>query len=496
MRFNFSKISFYKEYFLFLLPLFFVFHGYTYHFPLVPVAEGVTLLAIYVATIAILILLLHFFFKTWRNAALFTFCFMCFFFFFGVVHDAVKGLWKNSFFSTYSFVLPASFLMLSGLFLYLKKTKRGFVRITNYLNFLFLLLLTIDLVLLGFKIVDLNKENREANGTSIKKCDACPTPDIYFIIADEYAGAEELNDVFHVDNSAFLTQLAKRGFHVVPRSRSNYNYTPFSMASVLSMSYLEGITLKSNDPDNRNISYQKLTTNELIPFLKAHKYRFINLSPFDVANEPTPVNSMFFLTRENLIKAPTLSSRLNRDLRFHLVTKFRIKSELERLTYGVKKNNLYFFNQTIAASAAKDADPRFIYTHLMMPHYPYYYDKEGKENPLKLLTEGNQHNERLYIGYLQYCNKQFLFLIDKILKNSAKPPIILLMSDHGFRNFSRRVSPNYQFMNLNAIFLPHKNYASFHDSLSNVNQFRVLLNTQFNQQLPLLKDSTVFLYEY
>ena len=38
-------------------------------------------------------------------------------------------------------------------------------------------------------------------------------------------------------------------------------------------------------------------------------------------------------------------------------------------------------------------------------------------------------------------------------------------------------------MNLNAIYFPEKNYSGFYDDISNVNQFRVLLNKEFEQHL-------------
>ena len=125
-----------------------------------------------------------------------------------------------------------------------------------------------------------------------------------------------------------------------------------------------------------------------------------------------------------------------------------------------------------------------------MPHYPYLFNKEGEPNPLPNVTEGQQHRQKEYIEYLQYCNKQFVTLIDDILKNSKQPPIIVFMGDHGFRHFSEPVDPKYHFLNLNAVYLPNKNYGGFYKGMSGVNQFRTILNTQFNKQLPLLKDST------
>ena len=71
----------------------------------------------------------------------------------------------------------------------------------------------------------------------------------------------------------------------------------------------------------------------------------------------------------------------------------------------------------------------------------------------------------------------------------------VLMGDHGFRQFNDSTDKKYQFMNLSSIYLPNGSYSSYYDSSSLVNQMRIFLNTQFNQKLTLLKDSTVFIQQ-
>ena len=109
----------------------------------------------------------------------------------------------------------------------------------------------------------------------------------------------------------------------------------------------------------------------------------------------------------------------------------------------------------------------------------------------------NKVDKKAYIEYLVYFNKKLLELADYIKTNSTHPPIIIFMSDHGFRQFEagEKIDNLYQFMNINAVFMPDGNYSGFYDGMSNVNQFRVILNSQFGQQLPILKDSTSFLRE-
>ena len=130
-----------------------------------------------------------------------------------------------------------------------------------------------------------------------------------------------------------------------------------------------------------------------------------------------------------------------------------------------------------------------------MPHYPYLFDRNGRRLSFEESQQGGRKD--LYLEYLQYCNKQCLALADSILKKDKTGPIVILMSDHGFTKYdASAIDPSYNFDNMINIYLPDKNYSEFPDTISNVNLFRFILNKQFKQRLPLLKDSTIFLKEY
>jgi phosphoglycerol transferase MdoB-like AlkP superfamily enzyme len=188
-------------------------------------------------------------------------------------------------------------------------------------------------------------------------------------------------------------------------------------------------------------------------------------------------------------------SRIDRDLRFNLVTRFKSKTEIRKQAYSTRENNENIISLTANKATDKNTRPKFVFTYLRMPHYPYYFDKDGKEYPFEMITEGNQGNQQQYVEYLQYSNKRLLWLVDQILNSSAKPPVIVLMGDHGFRHFTQPVELKYHFLNLMSIHLPDKKYSSLTDTFTSVNLFRTILNREFGQQLPLLKDSTSFLVE-
>ncbi|MFN2437701.1 MAG: sulfatase-like hydrolase/transferase [Chitinophagaceae bacterium] len=494
MKAKTQKHRFGKEYFIFLLPVFFILHAYVGNFPLISLKDVISVLAWSLLATLIISLLFFVVFRDWRKAAIYAFSLLCFQFCFGIVHDSLKKIAGNTFIVKYSFIIPFSIIAFALLLYFLKKFNRPFNRLTKYLNTLLLILLAVEGSMFLFR--GNKKTSYRTQQQTVNKCDTCSTPDIYLIIADEYAGNRQLKEIFNFDNRHFEKALEQRGFYVAKDSKSNYNYTPYSVASIVGMRYLENLSSKSNDLENRNISYRQINDNELIRILKQYNYRFINLSLFDFAGQSTTIDNMFFLTRRKMLTAQTFTSRFKKDLGFNFVTRFKIDSEVKRWTYFTLKNNNKILDGIYSAVNTKTDAPRFIYAHLMMPHYPYYFDANGQPNAIETLWEDQQHLQKNYIDYLQYCNKIFLELIDAILQKSKTPPIIVFMGDHGFRHFTKSVDQQYHFMNFNSVYLPDKNYTGLYDSLSGVNQFRIILNKQFKTNFSLLKDSTSFMLEY
>jgi len=176
------------------------------------------------------------------------------------------------------------------------------------------------------------------------------------------------------------------------------------------------------------------------------------------------------------------------------VTTFHLRSAVKYSIYGDQYNNEKILNLAKQATENKQS-PKFVYSHVVMPHYYYYFDSLGRPVPESQLNNSNNTNKNAYIEYLVYTNKKLLDLLDHILTTPGNPPIIILMGDHGFREFAEKTDQKYYFMNFDGIFFPNRDYSNLYDSMSLVNQFRVILNSQFNQHLPLLKDSTSFLRE-
>lgn len=488
-----SKNLLSKPVFVFLLPVFFVWHGYVQNYPLVPTPDAFKLVFEYLAIALLLASLFYFIFKSWRKALLFTFLLMCIQFFFGAMRDLLKSWFSNSFIPKYSFLLPLIVAITAGTFYFISKTSRALKKITQYLSITLVILIVVDLVVLLSKLAVRSKTDKPIS--EITRCNDCKKPNIYFIITDEYAGRKELHDIFHFDNSGFENELEKRNFHIIKDPTSNYNFTPYSMASIFDMNYLKGITGKANDISNRNICLETINKNTLVSILDSFGYDFVNLSLFDFAGKPGVSWNEFYSTRERLISSQTLTGRIKKDLWYHFVTTFKFpwaQNNWQKDLINVFEKE---YNGTLMEAKKNSVRPRFVYTHFIMPHYPYLFDRNGNQ----LSFEESQQDGRkdLYLEFLQYCNKQCLALVDTIFRKDKTGPIVILMSDHGFTKYDpSAIDPSYNFNNMINIYFPGINYSEFPGSLSNVNLFRFILNKQFNQQLPFLKDSTIFLMEY
>ena len=86
MRFELTKPAFNKEYFLVLLPVFFVWHGFVENYTSVTLSGVFDLLLGYLLALLILFAVFYLVFRSWRKTSVFVFLVMAFQFFFFELH--------------------------------------------------------------------------------------------------------------------------------------------------------------------------------------------------------------------------------------------------------------------------------------------------------------------------------------------------------------------------------------------------------------------------
>jgi hypothetical protein len=482
--------------FLLLLPLFFVWHGFVANFGFIPFSDCLLLMAIYGAAAIVLGALAWLILKNRVKAALLASFVMAFFLFFGYFHDMLR---KHAIsLHRYTILLPLFLFALILLTIYLKKRTR-FAGACYFVNLLLLIYLIVDSGTLLWKAAGHTRSGYSAGSFSsgrYKACDTCSKPDIYFLLFDGYSSSSVLKDLYHYDDSALDDFLLNEGFQIQRGSRSNYFKTPFSMASILNFSYLKGV------PDPHNLTaddytnlFEVIGNSEVVRFLSSRGYEIFNNSPFDLPGTPSSLDQPFIPAKTRLITNGTLAHYLARDLGFWISTHTGDSAVLvDDFLAGAYRNNMLAIDRTVEISRQRSDHPRFVYAHVFMPHYPYLMDSlSRKRDPQVVVRQLDEMHPGVYLDYLPFTNFSIKRLLSSILKNSGGKAVIVFMSDHGFRHPEPGNSQLHFFNNQNAVYFPDRDYHLLYDSMSAVNEFPILFNKLFRQNLPLSKDSLIYL---
>lgn len=467
-----------------LLPLFFVLHGWVENVAYLKAWDVLSLLLWFECHAVVLFLIFRLiFFKSKWKAAFLSSVVLALNFFFTVykkvlyLHPALHDLDK------YRNWLGGFVLVILGLIIFFKIKKKEPQKISQFLTFILLVFIVMDIASLSYKKLQGKQELPKSTTALIQACDSCSLPDIYLIVPDEYSSTLALKEVFDMDNSSMDSALVQRGFHLLPYSKSNYDITFFSMATMLNMDYLDFETAYKDDQKAQYLKcLEYIDKNRFVKELQGVGYQFVNLSPFNIAGQASLAHDNFLPTNTKLIADNTFLEDMKKETGISLWKKLIGQREQSYLSY--KKSNQTILEHAFQEFEKATTQPKFVYTHIFMPHFPFYYDSNGVEKPFDLVVK--EYKERpsyAYLSYVLYTNKVLLDLIDKIQAQNSRPKIILLTSDHGYRRANEATGKIDKFSNFNAVYATDGDYSLFTDSTRNINMLRKVINKVFHQQL-------------
>lgn len=476
--------------FLPLIPIFFVLHGFLENFGFITVNEALLLAGIYCLGTAIVFILFHLYYRNPIKASLMAAFIMMVYLFFGAGLDFLLS--HIPFMGKYSVVMTLLLVLFFFLLFRLKKAV-ALQRPMLLLNLIFIVFVLVDLAGVTARFIHPTANKLAALPVANSYRPLPPQtekPDIWFLIFDEYASSLSLQEQYGYHNN-LDAWLEEKGFKVNPKSYSNYPYTLASAASILNMSYLGGLKdVTTITGKEMNYCLGLIKNNETIKFLSAQGYEIANCSPFDLAGHPARAEETLLPIKTKLITSNTMYNRVMKDMLW-IFFKTPLKKWFNDRTHGTGRVNDRLLQLLHAQTTRKEGHPLFVYGHIYMPHAPFFTDSSGRPRSMAEVLDSVQ-TPADYLSYLAYTNTQIKQLITGIQAHTGGKAVIVLMGDHGFRLHTRQnLRQNYQ--NLNAVYLPDHDYHLFYDSITCVNQFRVLFNTLFHQSLPLVKDSTHFL---
>lgn len=482
-------------FFLFLLPVFFCLHGVLEIYGGIYFSETLILaLGIY-AGIALLYLLIFFITKNTKLASLICFYVSLLYLFFGALQDWIQQkpvlLWLHK----YSVLLPVLAISIFCLAYLLKKKINVQKKLFLFLNFLLIIYCVVDTTLLLNKSLASKKTAWSNISFNLSKVKA--RPNVYYLLFDEYPGYKTLQTKFGFKNDSLYNFLQRTGFKILP-SVSNYNLTFFSMSSVFNMQYVDSNFIrqrKLTDLHDYQQRFLEIKNAEVFALYKSMGYRIENYSIFDVGDQICINADNTFLPKHNrALIAKMLHHRLIKDIGWWfngtmLQNMFAYKEGI----YYVDETNLKIERSIKESLKKKSGKPKFCYAHFLMPHPPYFRDSSGALIRNEKGQVINSSDKKYFLSYLKYTNSFISSLIGDIVQKDPSA-IVVVMSDHGYRDYEKSREFNATaFDNICAVKFPDKNYLPYNDSLNSVNFFRYLFNCEYGQQMPYLKDSTIWL---
>ena len=478
-----------------LLPVFFILKTQSLYAGLLGWSDLLLAFVLISLLLVILFLLFRFIFRNNVKAGIATTLTAILFLYFGNLKNVLYDIKLLNSLSHYYILLPIATVFIFFIYFRIKRNKPWF-KSNIFLNLLFIIYILLELR--NFYQPVSHTEIIKSKDTVLTSRDT--NPDIWYLLFDCYPSSSFQKDVLGAENNYLDSTLIKRRFKVISHSTSNYNLTPFSMASIFNMQYLKWVSAgKKLEPSDYNRAIENVKRGEVFKELAERNYIIRNLSIFDIGDQPSLKKEHFLSTTSaSMIYYQTLWGCFERDILpaifpnsgKRLASKQADESKKLRASY--KEYNKLVLDSLLKLNWERQTEgPKFVYAHLMLPHFPYFFDSTGKEYNTDLIFGKDMiTNRERFANYINYTNNQLTALLDIIFAKGSKP-VIIIQSDHGISDLTGKKDD--AFRNYTAYFFPDLNYDLLNDKLSNVNTFRMIFNKYFGQQLPLLKDSSIYI---
>ncbi|TVQ86520.1 MAG: hypothetical protein EA397_20185 [Deltaproteobacteria bacterium] len=315
---------------------------------------------------------------------------------------------------------------------------------------------------------------------------------IYWIVLDGYGREDVLLSRYKAE-PVLAAGLRERGFFVAAGGRADYAQTALAMASMLNVARVEELL----DPLPATASRQPLRrlvrNNRVIPTLRSAGYRvetnrveysMLNLLP-DSTHSALPRFTEFEHAMIRLTPLEWLG-----DL---------FASESGALSHSLRRA---YLKQTFdyLAAAPKPTQPTFTFVHIISPHPPFVFNRDGTPRPAVIPymkgdgSHWHAHHEHTGASYIEGYREMALWtgyrtleVVDH-LQNTDPEGIIVIHSDHGgghSLDWDSRHQPDVidRMAILNALFLPGQDESALRDDLTPIGSMRVVLNHVLSSNL-------------
>ena len=261
---------------------------------------------------------------------------------------------------------------------------------------------------------------------------------IHLLLLDAYPRQDVLDELGY-DNDGFLSAMADRGFDAYPNSRSNYDRTPFSLVTMLTLRHLDDVDeLNAAAAAGSTIQQERIAARALLgvplfDLLEDAGYRTravegpVVHAPIGGADEITSAGSATNFELDMLQRTPLAAP-----------------AEALGIAMAQARNQV---TGALAQFAEPPDAPSFTFTHVMAPHTPFSFTADGSAAdappcyPAECAIfdgqdEGlgwteDEHWQHM-LEHLERVNALVLDAVDALL--AADPDaVVIVLGDHGMR---------------------------------------------------------------
>ena len=306
------------------------------------------------------------------------------------------------------------------------------------------------------------------------------SPDIYYLLFDEFSGLKPMREYWRTPEvDTFKDYLLEKGFFVAEDSHSVSTSTLRQTA--IRLNYYEVPQVL----DDKEFYYNLIGNNKAFDLVKSKGYTTVVFDEVSWLYPAIPEFNVDYLFQMDLEATGDLG--LLFDDFGMLITDntmmyaFADYYKLEDFGYTPHRN-MVISTMDQLANMEDIPSPRFIYSHLMLPHRPYLFDRNGE-----MLDPENYKNWDYYEGYWVYTTKIIQQIVDSILEDAdpQNPPVIILQSDHGARLHKAAYPLEYRTSILFAMYLPGYDTSTIPQDVNPANTLKIVFNHYLGENIPL-----------
>lgn len=382
-----------------------------------------------------------------------------FFFYFGYIQDALKGIiFFEIPFDKTSILIPISIIIFVFLTIYILKSKKDLgspLKIMNVVAITILIVVVIPLMM---------------------PSSFAEKPNVYHIILDEYTDNEILEESFGYNNAKFLGFLEKNQFYVPDKIFSISSSTPKELDYILNMEYPESFGWVSEN-------YQKMNNNKVMSKFSEQGYKIIETNSmmryknFSLVDESLCYNT-------NFINSEFLDQILNKSI---------IRYFMEKHQENTRRDTIRCSFDALTEIPGNTDSPTYVFSHLYVPHPPFIFGKNGENiTPIHRGISGLQswENSEGYINQLIYSTSEISRVIDNIIEKDPSA-IIVIQGDTGTNtgsNLSLEKSFDDIYKSHSILYAIRISEEVDLENINPVNTYRIIFNHIFGSGFDYLDD--------